>query len=97
MQHKQPPSKAPADSDDRRETPERPDARRDGIQGEGNYEAAREFNEAERKFVEAGKVPAAARAAAPKSQEEQEELLAAEKAGKQRAKKGARADKRYVP
>ena len=27
-----------------------------GVQGEGNYEAARVFNEAERKFVASGKV-----------------------------------------
>lgn len=59
----------------------------DGVQGEGNYEAAREFNEAERKFVESGKVPAAARAAAPRSDAEAEELLAAEQEGKRRAKK----------
>jgi len=38
---------------------------KDGVQGEGNHAAAREFNEAERKFVESGKVAAAARAAAP--------------------------------
>jgi hypothetical protein len=63
------------------------EASRDGIQGEGNYEATRAFNEAERNFVESGKVPAAARAAAPKSKAEAEELLAAEKAGKRRAKK----------
>jgi hypothetical protein len=38
---------------------------KDGVQGEGNYSAAREFNDAERKFVAAGKVTAAALAAAP--------------------------------
>ncbi len=56
------------------------------IQGEGNYEAARAFNEAERKFVKSGKVPAAARAAAPKSDAEQQAMLAAEEQGKRRAK-----------
>ena len=74
-------------NDDRKDDRERPEQRRDGIQGEGNYEAARAFDEAERKFVESGKVPEAARAAAPKSEEEQQELLAAEEAGKRRAKK----------
>lgn len=60
---------------------------KDGVQGEGNYAAAREFNEAERKFVESGKVSAAARAAAPTTEAERQAMLAAEKAGKRRAKK----------
>jgi hypothetical protein len=57
-----------------------------GVQGEGNSEAARVFNEAERKFVASGKVEAAARAAAPKSEVEQQAMLAAEEQGKRRAK-----------
>ena len=63
-----------------------PEARKDSVQGEGNYEAARQFNDAERKFVAAGKVAAAARAAAPKSEAEQQEMIAAEQEGKRRAK-----------
>jgi hypothetical protein len=63
------------------------ETKKGGVQGEGNYEAAREFNEAERKFVASGKVPAAARAAAPKSEAERQEMIAAEEKGKQRAKK----------
>jgi hypothetical protein len=59
---------------------------KDGVQGEGNYAAAREFNAAERKFVESGKVDAAARAAAPKNEAERQEMLAAEQVGKSRAK-----------
>lgn len=59
---------------------------KDGVQGEGNYQAAREFNEAERKFVASGKVPAAARAAAPKSEAELQAMFAAEEEGKRRAK-----------
>jgi len=62
------------------------ESRGDGVQGEGNYEAARAFNDAERKFVESGKVPATARAAAPKSEAEQQELIAAEQEGMRRAK-----------
>ena len=58
----------------------------DGLQGEGNYGAARVFNEAERKFVASGKVPAAARAAAPRTEAERQEMLAAEHKGKARAK-----------
>jgi hypothetical protein len=58
-----------------------------GVQGEGDYKAAREFDEAERNFVASGKVPAAARAAAPISEAEQREMLEAEEAGKRRARK----------
>ncbi len=62
------------------------DTSKDALQGEGNYTAARAFNDAERKFVESGKVDAAARAAAPKTDAEQREMLAAEQEGKRRAK-----------
>jgi hypothetical protein len=41
------------------------------IQGEGDYEAAKEYNEAQRKFVKSGKVGAAARNAKPKSEAEE--------------------------
>lgn len=85
------PTKAPSTSN--ASTPHRPssDAKpsaaiKDGVQGEGNYKAAREFNEAERKFVASGKVAAAARAAAPKSEAELQALFAAEEQGKRRAK-----------
>ncbi len=56
------------------------------LQGEGNYDAARKFDEAERQFVASGKVAAAARAAAPTSDAEQREMLAAEAEGRRRAK-----------
>ena len=62
-------------------------ASKDGVQGEGNYEAAREFNAAEHKFVASGKVPAAARAAAPTTEAERQAMFAAEEEGKRRAKK----------
>jgi len=58
-----------------------------GVQGEGNYAAAREFDQAQTKFVASGKVPAAAAAAAPRSEAEQREMTDAEEAGKRRAKK----------
>jgi hypothetical protein len=64
----------------------RSEMHKDGVQGEGNYDAARAFNEAERKFVASGKVDAAARAAAPKSEAEQRAMIAAEEEGKGRAK-----------
>jgi hypothetical protein len=59
---------------------------KDGVQGEGSYTAAREFNEAERKFVTSGKVAAAARAAAPTTAAERQAMFAAEEEGKRRAK-----------
>jgi len=58
-----------------------------GVQGEGDYASAREFNKAEKAFVASGKVPAAAKAAAPKSEAEQQDMIKAEEAGKLRAKK----------
>jgi len=59
---------------------------RDAVQGEGNYEAAREFNAAQRKFVQSGKVDAAARAAAPKNDDEKQQLLDAEEQARSRAR-----------
>jgi len=59
---------------------------KDAMQGEGNYEAAREFNAAERKFVESGRVDAAARDAAPKTDAERQEMVAAEQKARSRAK-----------
>lgn len=79
--------KARPSTEERRKSAEPAESPQHPIQGEGNYEAARAFNEAERKFVESGRVPAAARAAAPKSESEQQELLAAEQEGMRHAKK----------
>jgi hypothetical protein len=58
----------------------------DAMQGEGNYQAAREFNAAQRRFVQSGKVEAAARAAAPKTDREKQQLFAAEEEARRRAK-----------
>lgn len=55
-------------------------------QGEGNREAARRYDEAQHKFVEAGKVDEAARRAAPKSESEARDLKRAEEQGKSHAK-----------
>jgi hypothetical protein len=56
------------------------------IQGEGNYEAAEEYDEAQRKFVKSGKVEAAARNAKPKSAAEAKDMERAEEAGRSHAK-----------
>jgi hypothetical protein len=57
-----------------------------GVHGEGNYQASREYNEATERFVEAGRVPGAARRAAPKSPAEAAELDEAERAGRERGR-----------
>jgi hypothetical protein len=56
------------------------------LQGEGNYDAAKEFDQAEEKFVKSGKVEQAARDAEPKDIQEQKEIERAEEEGKKRAK-----------
>ena len=61
-------------------------ATNDKNQGEGNREAARQYNEATRKFVESGKVEDKAREAKEVDATEQAELEKAEEAGKKHAK-----------
>ena len=56
-----------------------------GVQGEGNYEAARKYNERTRRFIKSGQVEAAARAA-PLTDDEAAELEQAEAIGKSHAK-----------
>lgn len=58
------------------------------LQGEGNYEAAEQFNKAEQAFIKSGKVAAAAPNTAPKSPKEAQELLQAEQ-DSQKSPKGA--------
>ena len=57
-------------------------------QGEGDYDAARKFNESEAAFVKSGRVNEAARDAEPRSPDEAEEMARAEEAGKRRSKAG---------
>jgi hypothetical protein len=85
-QNKHPAGAAPAEKAAPATDAQRAAKNLDGLQGEGNYGAARVFNDAERKFVASGKVPAAARAAAPRTEAEGQEMLAAEDKGKARAK-----------
>jgi hypothetical protein len=56
------------------------------VQGEGDYRAARRYNEATREFVEDEDVAEAARDAEPKSERERQQLERAEQAGRERAK-----------
>ena len=61
-------------------------ARGDREHGEGNYKAARRYDEGAARFVRSGKVEAAARAAQPRSQREAAEMENAEARGKSRSK-----------
>jgi hypothetical protein len=56
------------------------------LQGEGNYDAAKKFDDAEKKFVDSGKVEQAARDAEPKDAKEKEALERAEDEAKRHAK-----------
>ena len=56
------------------------------VQGDGDYDAARNYDEATRDFVKSGKVEQAARDAAPANAAEAAELTRAEQAGKSRSK-----------
>ena len=59
---------------------------RDTIHGEGNYKAAREFDDAERQFVQSGKLDEAIRSAPPKSEHEKREMEKAEEQARARAR-----------
>ena len=56
------------------------------VQGEGDYKAARRYNDATREFVKDEDVAEAARDAEPQSAGEEQQLERAEQAGRQRAK-----------
>lgn len=56
------------------------------MQGEGDYESAKEYNRQTREFIKSGKVEDAARAAAPRSASEAEEMKKAEAEGRAHAR-----------
>lgn len=56
------------------------------MQGEGNYDASKEYDEKTKAFAESGKVEQAARAAAPRSAQDKEDMRKAEAEGRSRAK-----------
>ncbi len=58
----------------------------DEVKGEGDYKAAREFDEAERKFVQSGKLDEAVSSAPPTSEAEKTDMEEAEKRARRRAK-----------
>jgi hypothetical protein len=57
-----------------------------GVHGEGNYEAAREYDKGVEEFVDSGKVEEAARKAKPRTQQEAREMEQAEQEGLKHAK-----------
>jgi hypothetical protein len=59
---------------------------KDDVQGEGDYEAGRRYDQASRDFAESGRVEPAAHDAAPDSEQEAEELERAEQEGKSHSK-----------
>ena len=63
-----------------------PQSKSNDIQGEGNYTAAKEYDEATTQFAKSGKVDEAAKAAKPKNAQEEREMLEAEAKGKSHAK-----------
>lgn len=56
------------------------------VQGEGDYEAARNYRKDVEEFIDSGKVDEAMREAAPRNEAEARQMEKAEKAGKARAK-----------
>ena len=57
------------------------------LQGEGNYTAARQHRKSLKRFLDEGKVEAAASAAAPVNAEEERDMKAAESAGLSHARR----------
>jgi len=56
------------------------------VQGEGDYESAKKFDDEESAFAKSGRVDQAARDAEPRSKAEAAEMSKAEEAGKSRSK-----------
>ncbi len=56
------------------------------VQGEGDYEAARNYRKDVEEFIDSGKVDEAMREAAPRDDAEARQMEKAEKAGKARSK-----------
>ena len=63
-----------------------PGGKQDGVQGEGDYAAARRFDQEQERFAQSGRVDEAARQAAPRDQKEAEEMKRAEEDASKHAK-----------
>lgn len=73
-------------STDPERKPQADDPANPPMQGEGNVVAGRRYDEAQRQFVESGRVDEAAREAKPQNTREAEEMDAAEEEGRSHAK-----------
>lgn len=62
-----------------------------GVHGEGNYEAARDYDKRTKKYLESADVSEDAHKAAPRNAQEAREMQQAEAEGKRHAKDGAAA------
>lgn len=60
--------------------------KKDRVQGEGDYDAARRYDKAAKEFAESGRVEQAAHEAAPQSAEQARELKEAERIGESHSK-----------
>jgi hypothetical protein len=65
--------------------------------GEGNYEATQDYYHRTKKFIDAGRVDDAAKAAAPRTPAEAQEMKQAEEAALLRAKGGDAGAERAAP
>lgn len=63
-----------------------PDKKSGELQGEGNYDAARQYQKSAAHFVAAGKVDKAAKDATPDNAAQAQEMKDAEKSGRAHAK-----------
>lgn len=61
---------------------------KDGVQGEGDYEAARDYDRRTAEYLKSADVTEDARKAAPTSEAEKREMARAEAEGKRHAKDG---------
>jgi hypothetical protein len=68
-----------------------------GVQGEGDYEAARRYGKDVKEFVQSADIDKAAREAAPRSPDEQREMTEAERAGRRHSKAGQEQDMNLEP
>ena len=69
-----------------RDTPAEASSDSDALQGEGNYTAARRYDQSATDFANSGRVDEAARRARPGSSDEERALEAAEEQGRSHAK-----------
>jgi hypothetical protein len=67
------------------------------IQGEGDYDSAKKYDEQARAFAQSGKVERAAKAAAPRNAQEEEAMRRAEREGRSHAKGEPKGERDEVP